>query len=175
MLQILLPCVSFKLLRSLLLLTRFFEHSILKIFCKNWKTASIVFINFRVNFTTTYIKLQDAYVSESNKVGSWKLIGYVAPGSAKAESEGETTNFKYLAGGTLAANGSDAAVASFNATTWAAVNKVALNECAAQANGTADNANWKITTVGASNGNSLKYTASTSCSQLTPSFDKIGK
>ena len=114
-------------------------------------------------------------MSESNKVGSWKLIGYVAPGSAKAESEGETTNFKYLAGATLASNGSDAAVASFNATTWAAVNKVALNECAAQANGTADNANWKITTVGASNGNSLKYTASTSCSQLTPSFDKIGK
>ena len=123
----------------------------------------------------TYIKLQDAYVSESNKVGSWKLIGYVAPGASKAESEGETTNFKYKAGTTLAANGNDAAVASFDAVTWAAVNNVALNECPAQPTAAADAANWKITTKGASNGNSLKYTATTTCSQLTPSFDKIGK
>ena len=34
----------------------------------------------------TYLKLQDAYVSESNKIGNWTLIGYVAPGASSAGS-----------------------------------------------------------------------------------------
>lgn len=123
----------------------------------------------------TYIKLQDAYVSEANAVGSWKLIGYVAPGAASASVEGATTNFGYLAGTTLAADGETAAVNGFSAVTWAARNLVALNDCAAQASAAAAAANWTITTTGASNGNSLTYTAATHCAQLTPTFDKIGK
>ncbi len=123
----------------------------------------------------TYIKLQDAYVSESNLVGTWQLIGYVAPGSTSAASEGAgTTNFKYMAG-TPAANGSAQAVANFSEVTWAAANKVALNDCAPQTNVEATGANWRITTAGATNGNSVTYTAYTGCAQLTPSFDKIGK
>ena len=43
----------------------------------------------------TYVKLQDAYVSESNLVGTWAKIGYVAPGAAKAGDDGTTTNFTY--------------------------------------------------------------------------------
>ncbi|WP_405328378.1 hypothetical protein [Fibrobacter sp.] len=32
------------------------------------------------------MKLQDAYASEANKVGSWELIGYVAPGAMLADN-----------------------------------------------------------------------------------------
>ena len=123
----------------------------------------------------TYVKLQDAYVSESNKVGSWKLIGYVAPGAATASVEGATTNFKYLAGSDVAVAADAQDVKDFSAITWAAANKVALNDCAAQPDADAAGANWTLTTAGASNGNSVSYTAATNCSQLTPSFDKIGK
>ena len=121
------------------------------------------------------MKLQDAYVSESNKVGSWKLIGYVAPGAATASVEGATTNFKYLAGSDVAVAADAQDVKDFSAITWAAANKVALNDCAAQPDADAATANWTLTTAGASNGNSVSYTAATNCSQLTPSFDKIGK
>ncbi len=121
----------------------------------------------------TYIKLQDAYVSESNAVGSWKLIGYVAPGSTSAASAGQTTNFDYTAGETIAVNASSAtAIQNFNAITWQAKNRVALNECAV-----IDANVWTITTAAATNGNSVTYTAAVSdnCLQLTPTFNKIGK
>ena len=38
----------------------------------------------------TYVKLQQAYFSESNKAGGWQLIGYMAPGENSS-----TTNFSY--------------------------------------------------------------------------------
>ncbi len=126
----------------------------------------------------TYIKLQDAYVSESNKVGSWKLIGYVAPGSTSAASEGSTTNFAYTAGTDLASNGStldidgSSGVGTAGKVTWQAKNRVALNECAViEAN------KWTLTTKAASNGNSVTYTAAVTdaCLQLTPTFEKIGQ
>ena len=41
------------------------------------------------------MKLQDAYASEANKAGTWKSIGYVAPGAKNAGDEGVTTNFTY--------------------------------------------------------------------------------
>ncbi len=125
----------------------------------------------------TYIKLQDAYVSESNAVGTWKLIGYVAPGATSAAAAGNTTNFAYTAGGTAVTIDGNSAVAlttlgSSGAVTWQAKNKVALNECAI-----ADANIWTITTKEASNGNSVTYTADVSdaCFQLTPSFKNIGK
>ena len=121
----------------------------------------------------TYIKLQDAYVSESNKVGSWKLIGYVAPGSTSAATEGSTTNFAYTAGSEIDVDATSAVdIAGFDAVTWQAKNLVALNECAI------DDANiWTVTTKAASNGNSVTYEAEVpdACLQLTPSFTKIGK
>ena len=113
----------------------------------------------------TYIKLQDAYASEANKVGTWQLIGYVAPGASAAGSSSTTTNFAYTGGVTAEAD-----IVGFTATSgWNAQNRVALNECAA------NTGNWNFQVAAASNGNSLTYTSSTACTQLTPSFDKIGK
>jgi len=120
----------------------------------------------------TYIKLQDAYASEANKVGSWHLIGYVAPGATSASGTGTTTNFVYNAGtnpGINATTGVD--IQGLTATdAWGASNRVALNDCAAQTTTTAAGANWKIQVKAASNGNSILYSATTNCTQLTPTF-----
>ena len=127
----------------------------------------------------TYIKLQDAYVSEANKFGSWHLIGYIAPGATSASAKGKTSNFEYNAGTTPAINVTSVAELTTTSTfgvVWGAINTAALNECAAQAtNTTAANANWKISAKAASNGNSVLYKAevTTKCNQLTPSFDKM--
>ena len=142
------------------------------LFQRNTSNTSL----FRVFLATTYVKLQDAYVSEANAVGSWKLIGYVSPGATSASTEGATTNFGYLAANPAAA-GETAAISTFSSATkvWGARNLVALNDCAAQADAAIDAANWTISITGNSNGNSVSYTAATSCAQLTPTFDKIGK
>ena len=116
-------------------------------------------------FAISYIKLQDAYASEANKVGTWQLIGYVAPGASKAGDDGSTTNFTYTGSVTAAAD-----IAEFSKDgAWKAQNNVALNDCVK------DQGYWSIKVEDASNGNSLKYTATTSCSALTPSFENIGK
>ncbi len=112
-----------------------------------------------------YIKLQDAYASEANKYGTWKSIGYVAPGAAAAGSSGQTTNFDYSG----AITEDNDVTAANNTEGWLADNRVALNDCAINAG------DWKIALTAQTNGNSLKYTATTSCSELTPSFTKIGQ
>ena len=118
------------------------------------------------------MKLQDAYASEANKIGSWKLIGYVAPGATSASTTGTTTNFVYNAGtnpAIAAETGVD--IAGLEETVvWGASNSVALNDCSAQTTTTAADANWKIAVKAASNGNSILYKASTNCTQLTPTF-----
>ena len=109
--------------------------------------------------------MQDAYASEANKVGTWQLIGYVAPGASKAGDQGTTTNFTYTGAVEAAAD-----IANFSKeNAWKAVNNVALNDC------TKDGGSWSVKVEDASNGNSLKYTAATTCSALTPSFENIGK
>lgn len=116
-------------------------------------------------------------MSESNKVGSWKLIGYVAPGAKKAEEEGSTTNFAYKAGNPDV-DGDATDITSFKTATkvWGAANIVALNECEIQAKTAGlDDAHWSISITANSNGNSVTYTANTSCTQLTPTFENIGK
>ena len=115
----------------------------------------------------TYIKLQDAFASEANKVGTWKSIGYVAPGASAAGSSGQTTNFSYS--GALTADGDITSTTPSNQEGWLADNRVALNDC------TIGNGDWKISVSAATNGNSLTYDASTNCEELTPSFTKIGK
>ena len=115
----------------------------------------------------TYVKLQDAYVSESNSLGTWQLIGYVAPGASTAsQSSPQTTNFTYY-GSITAATEISSGVSANNA--WVASNRVALNDCAVGAG------NWHIDITTNSNGNSVSYAAATACTQLTPTFDKIGK
>jgi prepilin-type N-terminal cleavage/methylation domain-containing protein len=113
----------------------------------------------------TYIKLQDAYVSESNQIGSWELVGYDAPGASSAsDNSPSTTNFKYFGFVT----GSASAIAD-KADAWVAQNIPALNDCAA------GSGKWNIDIKANSNGNSVRYNAATNCAQLTPSFTKIGK
>ena len=115
------------------------------------------------------MKLQDAYVSEANKVGSWTKIGYIAPGGTSAGAS-STTNFAYRPG-----SADDTEIGSYSAAKeWGAYNKVALNSCAIQTAGdAATGANWTIQVDPSTNGNSVTYTAETNCEELTPSFAKI--
>lgn len=124
----------------------------------------------------TYVKLQQAYFSESLKAGGWTLIGYSAPGN-----NGLTTNFAYGMGNTIGSN--TAVTVNGTPTVWVATNLANLNECAgASATGmnTDKTGPWKVTiTQPTGNANQdLVFDASVTgagCTALTPSFDKIGK
>ena len=61
----------------------------------------------------TWINLQDAYVTESNKLGDWNNIGYTGPGQRNSTSSYSSANFDYYGA----------------AGTWNAKNTVKLNEC----------------------------------------------
>ena len=116
----------------------------------------------------TYVKLQDAYVSESNLVGTWAKIGYVAPGAPKAGEQGTTTNFTY----TGAITSDSLAVANLQKTEgWKATARVALNDCPPTTSA------WTVSVKGNTNGNSVSYEADPpACGvALTPTFNKIGK
>ena len=112
----------------------------------------------------TYVKLQQAYVSESNVLGGWTMIGYSGPGSSDNASSSHTTNFGY--------SGSIGASATTNvqsADDWAATNLVPLNDCAATGK-------WSITSV-PGNGGTVTFNAGITgngCEPLTPSYCKIG-
>ena len=117
----------------------------------------------------TYVKLQDAFASEANAIGSWKAIGYVAPGASKAGDEGTTSTFKYTASGTFVKETAAIASAAI-ADAWKAENAVALNECKV------NTGKWTIKVEDSGTGNSLKYSAEAGCDGiLTPTFEKIGK
>lgn len=133
------------------------------------------------------MKLQDSYASESGMLGTWKLIGYIAPGT-----NGKTTSFEYLGGTTEAtttcASGTynkdkggcfdeeqaTAATGSSLTKGWIAKNVVKLNDCAPAEN-------WDISaTIGtaAANTGAVAYSKtelSAECQQLTPNFALIGK
>ena len=65
----------------------------------------------------TYIKLQEVYASEQNKVGTWLEIGYKDPAGSDGTTSGQTANFQYIQGETT---GTD---------DWKAVSFVGLNDC----------------------------------------------
>lgn len=114
------------------------------------------------------MKLQDAYASESNAVGTWELIGYKAPSNNATEASKEassTTNFSY----------SNADIASQTPLSglskksgWKAVNRVTLNNCEVS------KCTWEITLSEGDNGNGVSYEATNGAADLTPSFNKIG-
>ena len=117
----------------------------------------------------TYVKLQQAYFSESNQAGGWQLIGYMAPGNNSS-----TTNFNYTPEG-IAPDQSNALSSSVDG--WAASNKLNLNECTA-------GKNWTVSLSATNTGSSataqadIVFSASAGdagCVALTPTFDKIGK
>ena len=120
--------------------------------------------------TATYVKLQDAFASEANAIGTWKAIGYVAPGASKAGVEGTSTTFKYTPK-TSGFNEETAAIKGADIDeAWKATNVVALNECKA------NEGDWTIKVEDSGTNNSLKYTAEPGCEGiLTPTFKQIGK
>ena len=108
----------------------------------------------------TYVKLQEVYASEQNKIGNWDAIGYKDPSGGTGSTSGETTNFAYI-------NEPDD-------NDWKASSIVGLNDCQV---GTV----WSINSEYASaTGNvtaSAGFTAKgTGCTVegLTPNFCKIG-
>ncbi len=114
------------------------------------------------------MKLQDAYASESNAVGTWDLIGYKAPSNNEKETSKEassTTNFSYSNTGISTQTELKGLT---NKSGWKAVNNVTLNDCEAT------KCTWEITLSEGDNGNGVSYTATNGAADLTPSFDKIG-
>ncbi len=111
----------------------------------------------------TYVKLQQAYVSESNVLGGWTMIGYSAPGASDNASSSHTTNFGY--------NSSIAAGSTTNTTIandWAAASLVDLNDCG-------KGGTWAITST-PGDGGTVTFEASITgngCAPLTPSYCKI--
>ena len=126
----------------------------------------------------TYVKLQQAYVSETGlNYGNFGIIGYSAPGqvttagSNEASAVSQTTNFEYKDTKSGYANGT--ATLGSKETTWTAESRVALNDCVT-------GSQWTISVEAASAAaDAVKFTAELSdvsnCQALTPSFDKIGK
>lgn len=112
------------------------------------------------------MKLQQAFISEDGAhYGSFKLIGYSAPGVNSA-----TTNFTYddAAGAGTHSLPTDAADA------WTATSNVKLNDC--EVGGV-----WAVTIKAASSGSSAADAAEfgatvtgDNCEELTPSYTKIG-
>ena len=118
----------------------------------------------------TYVKLQDAYAAESNKLGTWKLIGYTAPGTKADDNEFSSTVFKYT-GGMNEAVELKAEDAEAQEGAWSAEALTALNDCPS-------GAKWLIAVTGATNGVTYEssYSASneSNCDPLTPNFKNIG-
>ena len=122
----------------------------------------------------TYVKLQQAYFSESGKAGGWQLIGYLAPNS------GSTTNFTYGIG--KIGTATSATLSTAAQAGWQAANNQNLNDCAkvtgATANQEISGAHWEVTLAAATGAQDITFAASAKgagCVALTPTFDKIGK
>lgn len=112
--------------------------------------------------TATYVKLSQAYFSETNKLGGWTLIGYKAPGE-----DAKTTNFEYK--GAINAN---TAVTATTPKAWSATNNLKLNDCASAEH-------WTIEAVYSATNDTYNAAIASdndgACTALTPSFTLIGK
>ena len=127
----------------------------------------------------TYVKLQQAYISETVAVGNWDIIGYKGPGAnTKGTAEGgavsSNNNFSYADLGTYTQN---SAALSGSTVGFAAMNKANLNDCTGStADVSSTNQHWTITvTSGGSSAGDATFTAATTCAELTPNFGMIGK
>ena len=123
---------------------------------------------FRVFLALYYVKLQNAYITESNKVGQFAIIGY---------EMASTTNFTY----SDKVSGTDGTIAIPTAVTalWNAKANVALNSCT-------QNSEWGLFGT-ASTGSGIDYSTGVKkgaavsngdkdqdCVALTSSFTSIG-
>ena len=118
----------------------------------------------------TYVKLQQAYVSEAANIGDWSQIGYAAPGT-----NGTTSNFAYSQP-TTGWKDNTVELASGMEDAWGASNITKLNDCA-------QGKNWTVSvaagTSGSASGEAI-FTAAVAttngdCKALTPNFENIGK
>lgn len=125
-------------------------------------------------FAISYVKLLDAYVGESNQIGSWTLIGYTGPGTVVtggADKDTSTTaNFNYGGGAYRGSTGS-ATIGNTEVSArvgWVAVSKVALNEVAI-------GARWTLSVSAAASQSLVSYTAAvpTGADALTPNFKAL--
>lgn len=118
---------------------------------------------------TSYVKLQDAYVSEVGEYyGNWTTIGY------SIGTNNATNNFSFTdaLGNTTSAALPDAATEA-----WTATSKVALNDCGL---GSA----WIVNVAKGTTGGAIAYTAEyapasdseeADCKALTPNFEKVAQ
>ena len=125
------------------------------------------------------MKLQDAHASETGAVGTWQMIGYIAPGAKKGGSTEayETTVFDYT-NSFAGANGKTTMVNAITGATegWKATAKTALNDCPISST-------WTISFNKSGDGASVSYAAAitangktdnTDCKTLTANFTNIG-
>ena len=120
----------------------------------------------------TYVKMQQAYISESMMMGNWVIIGYKGPGETEA-LKSKTTNFEYEDKGTTYDSANMAPLSSTAVTGWSAKNKAKLNDC------DSNDDNWTVKVEAqAGAAGEAKFTAETKdteCAALTPTFATIGK
>ena len=124
----------------------------------------------------TYVKMQQAYISEAAAVGNWKIIGYVGPGTTKTATNTNgtggavtnTTNFEYSEGTGYVAN---TAAAASGFTGFSVKNVIVLNDCTSAAG------NWTVSTTASVGDTDATFNAvvATDCKALTPQFEQIGK
>ena len=126
-------------------------------------------------FFSSYVKLQQAYISEAVAVGNWVIIGYSGPGTADADKLGSSaTNFTYSDDGSYNAN--TAALGATAIEGWSANNKANLNDGKKKKN-------WTVSVKASGSGTAgeATFTAAIAsdntagCTPLTPNFDKVGK
>ena len=127
----------------------------------------------------TYVKLQQAYISEAVAVGNWQIIGYKGPGdntkgTATGGDKSGTTNFKYA--DAVEYTNNTVALDNTERAGFVAANQAKLNDCAAKAgDASATNYNWKVTVKkSTSSEGDAVFTSTTNCTELTPNFAKIG-
>ena len=108
------------------------------------------------------MKLQDAYAAERNAAGGWTLIGYTQPTS---------NNFTYSGDG-ISANETAELAGLANVLGWAAVNKVALNDCEVGTNA----CKWQVQLSEGDKGGQISYSTCLSdvARPLTANFEAIG-
>jgi len=116
----------------------------------------------------TWSKLQQAFTMEFPTAGSFKQIGYTAPGDTVNGTGGktrQTTNFKYI-------DGSTADTAQIM--TWQAKNRSRLNDCDTVATNiwkaTYSAGSQKVTKAEISGTDYIDKPASGDCGSLTPQF-----
>jgi prepilin-type N-terminal cleavage/methylation domain-containing protein len=115
----------------------------------------------------TYVKMQQAYISEAMGIGNWTIIGYKAPGTGNA-----TTNFTYD-GFVTGGDDNTVALATGRDKAWTATNKAKLNDCASDANWFVNVKAATGSTVSAGEAAFEAGVTGTGCPELTPNFKTI--